>query len=144
MPDFWDMDVGEVNEQVVVKREPIAPEPGMGKSSGKRILVIAHILQRHTMAGPVVVPASRNNPAPKPPRATPAVTAAPKQLPNGNYEYVLSTQLHLNHSRWSRCNHTCKDKAQCRHLWYVCESNLGPRRLLNHTAAEMDWSNHHL
>ncbi|KAI0780632.1 P-loop containing nucleoside triphosphate hydrolase protein [Trametes elegans] len=45
MPDFWDMDVDEDNEQVVAKREPIAPEMGMG-----------------------------------------------------------------------RCNHTCKDKAQCRHL----------------------------
>ncbi|KAF9652905.1 P-loop containing nucleoside triphosphate hydrolase protein, partial [Thelephora ganbajun] len=41
----------------------------------------------------------------------------PEQLSNGNYRQVSSLSLDSGLSRF-RCNHTCKDRDNCRHIWY--------------------------
>jgi hypothetical protein len=43
----------------------------------------------------------------------------PEMLPNGRYRYngVYTLCCLLLHS--FRCNHSCKDKSTCRHLWYA-------------------------
>ena len=42
----------------------------------------------------------------------------PERLPNGNYKRVSSLSLGSGSLPYSRCNHTCKDRNHCRHIWY--------------------------
>ncbi|TBU35674.1 P-loop containing nucleoside triphosphate hydrolase protein [Dichomitus squalens] len=54
-----------------------------------------------------------------------ASSAPSKQLANGNFEFVLSLFFSRGYiDQLSRCNHTCKDKTKCRHLWYSCRDGL--------------------
>lgn len=53
------------------------------------------------------------------PTATTGVTLSgfAKQLANGKYEYVLMNTRVSAKTDSTRCNHTCKDKTKCKHLW---------------------------
>jgi len=41
----------------------------------------------------------------------------PKRLQNGKYESASPRFHHRVYWQTSRCNHSCKDKTQCRHFW---------------------------
>jgi hypothetical protein len=43
----------------------------------------------------------------------------PEMLPNGRYMYEGVYALCCLSQHTSRCNHSCKDKSTCRHLWYA-------------------------
>ncbi|KAL6301584.1 P-loop containing nucleoside triphosphate hydrolase protein [Sparassis latifolia] len=50
-----------------------------------------------------------------------------KRLSNGNFEYAhgaINGDSH--HIFFPRCNHACKDKTKCRHMWYVIMSSFEP------------------
>ena len=42
----------------------------------------------------------------------------PERLSNGNYRRVSSLDLGSGPLPCLRCNHTCKDRNNCRHIWY--------------------------
>ncbi|KAI0372960.1 P-loop containing nucleoside triphosphate hydrolase protein [Pilatotrama ljubarskyi] len=93
MPDFWDMSEDELGagEEADAKSEPLSPAH---ISSGQpRSSIQASQQKARKVTSPALAALERT-------KMASLVTAAPKQLPNGKYQ----------------CNHTCKDKAACRHL----------------------------
>ncbi|KAI0723937.1 P-loop containing nucleoside triphosphate hydrolase protein [Cerioporus squamosus] len=114
IPDFWDMEGGDFDDDKTLAKD-IAVQTGSKACSFKSEEDDA---------------AYSNEEKGRPNNAATTVTYATKQLPNGNFECVVSRSApdHALIIPIQRCNHTCKDKTKCRHLcvllWISCRDGL--------------------
>jgi|ERR1700722_2216723 len=110
IPDFWEIDIDEIEQDNV---------PIMDLTSKKLFSTFGsnNVLTNHLAKDKSRQTSSRHQAFSKP---VPLLEKRPvdvKKLPNGNYEYVSVVRSRISCYCCFRCNHSCKDKTKCRHLW---------------------------
>jgi hypothetical protein len=112
IPDFWEIDLDEIEQDNV----PIMSKKLFSTFGSNKVLTnhLAKGKFRQTSARPQAF----SKPVPPPLlEELDCIPDAVKKLPNGNYEYASVVRSRISYYCCFRCNHSCKDKTKCRHLW---------------------------